>query len=885
MTNLSDLLPSGGGAKEATAIASGTLSNGQTVALLSNGQVEAVSETTATASLGSEAQFSPDISGSYDIDGFYYADQNAVVFVYQDTNNYLAAVAGTISGTTITFGTEQVGHSSNSQYINGAYSTTDNKAVVVYKDANITGDWKAKQLTVSGTTVTWESGSGQTVSNHGNYAIGIQYDPSSDRFLAVWPNNASPGNLYHNIGYISGTTTAWSGVYYNFGGTNYYGYFYTAPPALSYDPVHECIVIAISQNSGQQPMQAFAVSVSSAIWPASGATVFWGLQVIPNGSGATSYTGYNPYMAYDSENKQHNITWWDATNTNADLTTIKITGSNAATVATTVNMSTLLNVNTQSSNGIAYHPELKKVAVLWTDGSNYMKVVSVDTSNATSSNWTHGTTLDVENTNQYYRVRPIVYDSSSQNMAIGWREYPGGDGKGVVYTMDGTTTNVANFIGITSESITSGNSGKYNPQGGVATTTEPSAGETGTPTAFTGNIGAIDVTAAYDSGSNQVVFGFQNPATGHGSAIVGSINSSNNTNTLGAVGTYQALSSSYNAITYDASADKIVAVASNPTSSIYNGYAWVGTVSGSGITFGSGVNYNGSVAITAQDITYDSTSQVTVVCYKQYNDLYARVGTISGGAITFGSASSAAANSVSYINAIYDSNADRTVVACQVGGVGLGVIAGQVSGGTISWGTPLYPASANVVTAEGHTICFDSQNNKVVVPYQDTTDNLGKVVVCNVSGSTVTAGSPVPFTSAAISGNTLQSAFDSSLNKVIITYTESSDNFLRIITGTVSGTSISFDAPIVVTSAAINTTSTAIAYDSNANRTLISYRDQTSSFLGNAVVYVTAGTAGPLTIDSTYYIQNNGNITKTATGNTEIGKAVTTTQLLLKGAP
>lgn len=360
MTNLSDLLPSGGGAKEATAIASGTLSNGQTVALLSNGQVEAVSETTATASLGSEVQFSPDISGNYDISGFYYADQNAVVFLYQDTNNYLAAVAGTISGSTITFGSETVGHTSNSQYVNGAYSTTDNKAVVVYKDANITGDWKAKQLTVSGTTVTWESGSGQTVSNHGNYAIGIEYDPSSDRFLTVWPYNASPGQLYHNIGYISGTTTAWSGVYYNFGGTNYYGYNYNAPPSLSYDPVHECMVIAVSQNSGQQPMQAFAVSVSSAIWPSNGATVFWGLQVIPNGSGSSSYTGYSPYMAYDSENKQHNLTWWDATNTNADLTTIKITGSNAATVATTVNMSNLLNVNTQSSNGIAYHPELKK---------------------------------------------------------------------------------------------------------------------------------------------------------------------------------------------------------------------------------------------------------------------------------------------------------------------------------------------------------------------------------------------------------------------------------------------------------------------------------------------------------------------------------------------
>ena len=883
MTNLSDLLPSGGGAKEATAIASGTLSTGQTVALLSNGQVEAVGETTVTASLGSEVQFSPDISGNYDIAGFYYADQNAVVFLYQDTNNYLAAVAGTISGSTITFGTETVGHTSNSQYVNGAYSTTDNKGVVVYKDANITGDWKAKQLTVSGTTVTWESGSGQTVSNHGNYAIGIQYDPSSDRFLTVWPYNNSPGTLYHNIGQISGSSTSWTGIYYNFGGTTYYGYNYNAAPALTYDPVHECMVVAVAQNSGAQPMQAFAVTVPSS----GGATVFWNLQVITNGSGATNYTGYNPYMAYDSENKQHNLTWWDATNTDADLTTIKITGSNAATVATTVNMTTLLSQNTQSSNGIAYHPDLKKVAVLWTDGSNYMKVVSVDTSNATSSNWTAGTVLDVENTNQYIRIRPIIYDSSSQNMAIGWREYPGADGKGVVYTMDGTTTNVANFIGITSESITSGNSGKYNPQGGVATTTEPSAGETGTPTAFTGSIGAVDVTAAYDSGSNQVVFGFQNPATGYGSAIVGSINSANNTNTLGAVATYQALSSSYNAITYDASADKIVAVASNPTNFNYNGYAWVGTVSGSGITFGSGVNYNGVDTIAAQDITYDSTSQVTVVCYKQYNDLYARLGTISGGAITFGSASGSPPNpgSVSYINAIYDSNADRTVVACQIAGIGLGVVAGQVSGGTISWGSFLYPASANVVTGEGHTICFDSQNNKVVVPYEDTSDNLGKVVVCNVSGSTVTAGSPVPFTSVAISGQTLQSAFDSSLNKVIITYTHSSDNFLRIITGTVSGTSISFDTPIVVTSAAINTTSTAIAYDSNANRTLISYRDQTSSFLGNAIVYVTNGTPNSLTIDSTYYIQTNGNITTTATGNTEIGKAVSTTQLLLKGAP
>jgi len=464
MSNLSDLLPAGAAAKEATAIASGTLSNGQTVALLSNGQVEAVSETTTTASLGSEVQFSPDISGNYNISGFYYADQNAVVFIYQDANNYLAAVAGTISGSTITFGSETVGSSVNATYINGAYSTTDNKAVVVYQDNTVTGSWLARQLTVSGTTVTWETGSGVVVSNHGGYAMGIEYDPSSDRFLTVWPLNNSPGQLYHNIGQISGSSTSWTGIYYTFGGTTYYGYNYQAPPALSYDPVHECMVVAVTQNSGSQPMQAFAVTVPSS----GGATVFWNLQVISNGSGTNSYTGYDPHMAYDSENKQHNLLLWDASNTDANLTTIKITGSNAATVATTVNMTTLLSVNTQYPNGIAYHPELKKVGVLWADGSNYLKVVSVDTSNATSSNWTAGTILNVENTNQYVVTRPIIYDSSSQNMAIGWREYPGGDGKGVVYTMDGTTTNVANFIGITSQAITSGNTGNITLKGGIA---------------------------------------------------------------------------------------------------------------------------------------------------------------------------------------------------------------------------------------------------------------------------------------------------------------------------------------------------------------------------------------------------------------------------------
>ena len=48
MSNLSDLLPAGAGAKSAEFTADGTLSSGQTVALQSDGTVAPVSLSTAT---------------------------------------------------------------------------------------------------------------------------------------------------------------------------------------------------------------------------------------------------------------------------------------------------------------------------------------------------------------------------------------------------------------------------------------------------------------------------------------------------------------------------------------------------------------------------------------------------------------------------------------------------------------------------------------------------------------------------------------------------------------------------------------------------------------------------------------------------------------------
>ena len=74
MTNLSDLLPAGGGAKEATAIASGNIATGQTIVLNANGQIEVVSETQISQGFGSTVTYES---------GGNYPQQVAVTY---DTN-------------------------------------------------------------------------------------------------------------------------------------------------------------------------------------------------------------------------------------------------------------------------------------------------------------------------------------------------------------------------------------------------------------------------------------------------------------------------------------------------------------------------------------------------------------------------------------------------------------------------------------------------------------------------------------------------------------------------------------------------------------------------------------------------------------------------------
>ncbi len=97
-------IPSGGGGS-VTAVASGALANGDTVVLNSNGTVSAITGSEVAGSVGSES--SNFNSANTEIhDALFDPSTNKVLVLFKETvsPNYLKGIVGTVSGSSISFG-------------------------------------------------------------------------------------------------------------------------------------------------------------------------------------------------------------------------------------------------------------------------------------------------------------------------------------------------------------------------------------------------------------------------------------------------------------------------------------------------------------------------------------------------------------------------------------------------------------------------------------------------------------------------------------------------------------------------------------------------------------------------------------------------------------
>jgi len=417
------------------------------------------------------------------------------------------------------------------------------------------------------------------------------------------------------------------------------------------------------------------------------------------------------------------------------------------------------------------------------------------------------------------------------------------------------------------------------------------------------------ISATFDSTNNKVVIAYRdNGNSSYGTAVVGTV--SGTSITFGTPVVFESALSINISATFDSNSNKVVIAYLDYGNSSY-GTAVVGTVSGTSITFGTPVVFESAASHDVSTV-FDSNSNKVVIAYRdEGNSNYgtAIVGTVSGTSISFGAPVVFESASTVDTSAIFDSTNNKVVIAySDLGNSSYGTtVVGTVSGTSISFGTAVVFEAAQT---EYISATFDSNSNKVVVAYRDEGNlSYGTVIVGTVSGTSISFGTPVVFKSADTTF--ISATFDANSKKIIIAYRDvTNTNYGTVIIGTVSGTSISFGTPVVFESAITSRIST--AFDSNSNKVVIAYKDEGNSNYGTSVVFQTASTNAPsyiglstqavsdtdavtvttvaginesqtgLTPDTLYYVNDDGTLTATAT-NTYAGKAVSATELLVKG--
>jgi hypothetical protein len=224
MSNLSELLPSGGGQNVGSFVASGTLTNGKPVALTTDGKVEGVSSTTRQAGsvidITTVAVIGPTPVSAYATN----ADRMVIVYSLGGTLYYKL---GEVSSFGITLGSQTaiptISTTTNQQAI--CYDETNEKVVVFFKDGNNSNYGTAIAGTVSTSGITWGTAAvfNTTNTNYTKATVG------GGKVCVVFTSYSGGTFGTARLGTITGNNITFPGSSKNFlaGNGNTYGLVYS----------------------------------------------------------------------------------------------------------------------------------------------------------------------------------------------------------------------------------------------------------------------------------------------------------------------------------------------------------------------------------------------------------------------------------------------------------------------------------------------------------------------------------------------------------------------------------------------------------------------------------------------------------------------------------
>lgn len=599
-----------------------------------------------------------------------YAGDGKVVIVYEDwgNSNYGMAIVGTISGTSISFGTEVVCESARIGYPSVVYDPDSGKVVIGFSTYANAEHGYAKVGTVSGTSISF--GSKALFQSSVIQDLAGAYDSSAQKVVFCYRN---VGGSYYGTA-VAGTV---SGTSISFGSSVVFNSTNTNKPNITFDANVRKVVIGYRDVGNS----LYGTAVSGTV---SGTSITFDPEVVINAANSNQWgAGYDAsakkvvFAFYDSGSTDGEAVVYQPSGSATNLTAGNYIGmSQGEVLSTPQSISSLVEFDSSQVSyiGAAYDSNAQKIVVVYKDHGNSNQGTAIVGTVANDS-ITFGTPVVYETGNSTYNQ--AVYMPDKQKVFISYRDEGNNNaGMGIVGTVSGNSISfgsarefvaAADYISCTYDT---------NSQKVVVSYRDPNNSSYGTSQVITitdstvsfgskvvfKSSNSYQIASTYDANAQKVVIAYSDATNSQrGKAVVGTV--SGTSISFGTQVNFNEYSSVDISIAYDASAQKVVIAYMDEGNSDY-GTAIVGTVSGTSISYGDPVVYNAG-RTPACSVMYNPDLQKTIIAYKdQGNSSYGTYieGTVSGTSISFGDESVFNTDESEYIQAVYDTAQDRTVV-------------------------------------------------------------------------------------------------------------------------------------------------------------------------------------------------------------------------------
>mgnify|MGYP003648986188 CR=1 FL=1 len=450
MSNLSELLPAGGGGKSVDFVASGTITSGKPVILNSAGTVTEVSGSSVLT--GTVSDFLS-ANGAYSA-AAYDTTNNQGLVIYRDNN---AAIKGRIitvdSSNNITYGTETTIHTAaNTLTTTAVYDSTHQRYVVMFKDEN--GDGQARTLSPSGTggSAAFTVGSATyfpvSASNDiRSTFLDSCFDPDTGQVIVAFADTGNSNHFYMSVGEVR-----------------------TSPEDIQWGTA-----VAVDTNGA---CSSFSVTYDTtankvlALWELDGTSGKAVVGTVTSGTigsfgTVVNYTSnpYKPGSAYNVDNNCFLILFRnDAASMYLTAIGAKVDGSDNSVVFGTAVVVTS-EYSESYPQGVTYSTAMDKFTAAYYLAAGY-QYRNFSVSSAATPVVTLATAVTFPSTSD--GVYANYYDPDEDAVVFTWRRVGGPWGAQAI-TPGSTNLSATTFIGISDAAISSAASGSVTIKGGIST--------------------------------------------------------------------------------------------------------------------------------------------------------------------------------------------------------------------------------------------------------------------------------------------------------------------------------------------------------------------------------------------------------------------------------